>query len=202
MLRDEQFEFPREHSTSLQLARLVQRTRNFGEKVVTGAMFLEVDKAFRTVWINCLLYTMPVLNLPSYLVHALSYLRGRTFEASWLTATSFRLVMVVLVAHFLSPFSSSVYVNDMPTTSYHVKLAVYADDMVIIGTSGKPTLLFSYLGLYLIELQRWLSEWRIAMNFSKSSAMTFTRACRRFIQLLSVILREANRMGRQLVIGG
>ena len=51
LLRDEQFGFRPGHSTSLQLARLVERiTRNFGEKRLTSAVFLDVAKAFDTVW--------------------------------------------------------------------------------------------------------------------------------------------------------
>jgi hypothetical protein len=46
----------------------------------------------------------------------------------------------------------------MPTPSHHVELALYADDMAIIATSRKPTLLASYLVAYLKDLQRWLSE--------------------------------------------
>jgi hypothetical protein len=39
----------------------------------------------------------------------------------------------------------SPYVNDMPSPSYHVELALYADATTIIATSRKPTLLVSYL---------------------------------------------------------
>jgi hypothetical protein len=50
LLRDEQLEFRPRHSTSLQLARLVERiTRNFGERRLTGAVFLDVAKAFDTL---------------------------------------------------------------------------------------------------------------------------------------------------------
>jgi hypothetical protein len=50
LIRDEQFGFRPRHSTSLQLARLVERiTRNFGGKRLTGALFLDVAKAFDTV---------------------------------------------------------------------------------------------------------------------------------------------------------
>ena len=50
LLRNEEFGFRPKHSTSLQLARLVQRiTRNFGERRLTGAVFLDVAKAFDTV---------------------------------------------------------------------------------------------------------------------------------------------------------
>jgi hypothetical protein len=52
----------------------------------------------------------------------------------------------------------------MPTPSHHVELALYEDDTAIITTSHKPTLLVSYLESYLSDLQRWLSECRIAIN--------------------------------------
>jgi len=91
-MRDEQFGFRPRHSTSLQLARLVERIiRNFGEKMLKGAVFLDVAKAFDTVWIDGLLYKLTLLNFPSYIVHSISsYLQGRTFEASFPTATSSR----------------------------------------------------------------------------------------------------------------
>ena len=54
--------------------------------------------------------------------------------------------------------------------------------------SHKPTLLFSSLESYLNDLQRWLSEWRIAINVYKSSAIIFARAGWRFIQHRSVTL--------------
>jgi hypothetical protein len=88
----------------------------------------------------------------------------------------------------ISPVLFSLYVNDMPSSQYHVQLALYADDTAIIATSRKPTLLFSYLESYLNDVQRWLSEWRITINVSKSSAMIFARVGRRFIQPRPVTL--------------
>jgi hypothetical protein len=86
-MRDEQFGFRSRHSTSFQLARLVERiTRNFGRKRPTGAVFLDVAKAFDNVWIDDPLYRLPLLNFPSFIVHTISsHLRGRTFEASFQT---------------------------------------------------------------------------------------------------------------------
>jgi hypothetical protein len=85
LMQDEQFGFQPRHSTFLQLARLIERiTRNFGEKRLTGAVFLNVAEVFDTVWINGLLYKLTILNFPSYLVHTISsYIRGRTFEVSF-----------------------------------------------------------------------------------------------------------------------
>ena len=81
----------------------------------------------------------------------------------------------------ISPVLFSLYV-DLPLPSHHVKLALYADDMAIIATSRKPMLLVSYLESYLNDLQWWLSEWRIAINVSKSTAIIFMRAGQGFIQ--------------------
>ena len=71
LMRDEQFVFRPRQSTSQQMARLVERiTRNFGEKVLTGAVFLDVANAFDTVWIDDLLYKLTVINFPSYIVQS------------------------------------------------------------------------------------------------------------------------------------
>ena len=65
-MRDEQFGFRPRHSTSLQLARIVERiTRNFGEKRLTDAVFLDVAKTFDTVLIDGLLYKLTLLIFPS-----------------------------------------------------------------------------------------------------------------------------------------
>ena len=72
LMRDEQFGFRPRHSTSLQLTRLVERiTRNFGEKRLTGAVFLDVAKTFDIGWIDGLLYKSTLLNFPSYIVHTI-----------------------------------------------------------------------------------------------------------------------------------
>jgi len=55
----------------LQLARLVERiTRNFGEKRHAGVLFLDLDKAFDSFWIDGLLYKLTLRNFPSYIVDA------------------------------------------------------------------------------------------------------------------------------------
>ena len=89
LLRDEQFGFTPKHSTSLQLARFVERvTRNFGEKRLTGAVSLDVAKAFDTVCIDGVLFKGTANIFTSYLVKTISsYLHNKTFEASFQTTT-------------------------------------------------------------------------------------------------------------------
>jgi hypothetical protein len=128
LMRDEQFGFRPKHSSSPQLAGLVERiTSNIGEKKLKGAVFLDVAKASCTVCINGLLYKLTLLHFPSYIVHTItSYLRGRTFEESFQTATSSRRGMQAGVAQggLISPVLFSLYVNEMPSPSQHVELAL------------------------------------------------------------------------------
>jgi len=142
VLRDEHFGFRPRHSTSLQLAHLVERiTRNF------GAVFLDLAKVFDTVWVDGLVYKLASVIFPSYIVHTiLSYLRDRTFEASFETITSSRRGMRAGVAlgGLISPVLLNLYVNDMPSPSHHVDLALYANK-ASLATSRKSTLLVSYL---------------------------------------------------------
>ena len=199
LMPDERFGFRPRHRTSLNLARLIEIiARNFGEKRLTGAVYLDVAKAFDNVWIYGFLYKLTFLNFPSYVVNKISsYLRGWTFEASIQTATSYQGIRAGLVQGGLtSPVLFSLYVNGRPSPSHHVEIAPYANDTAVIDTSRKPTLLVSYLESYLNDLQRWLSEWRITINVSKSSAMIIARAGRRFIQPRQVTLRGTNPMCR------
>ena len=122
LMRYEQFGFRPRHSTSLQLACLVERiTRNFGEKTLTVAVFLDAAKAFDTVWIDGLLYKLTVLNFPSYIVHKnASYIRGRTFEMYFQTATTSRRGMLAGVAQGeLIRLSSSVCISKTCATWRH-----------------------------------------------------------------------------------
>jgi hypothetical protein len=64
----------------------------------------------------------------------------------------------------------------MPSSSCHVKLALYLDDMVVIAMSPQPALLVKYLETYLSDLEWWLREWRITINVLKSYAILLTNA--------------------------
>jgi hypothetical protein len=73
----------------------------------------------------------------------------------------------------------SLYVNDILTPFRHVELAQYADDTAPVATSRRPSLLIGYMETYLSRLERWLRDWRIAINVSKSTAVLFVKAARR-----------------------
>jgi hypothetical protein len=149
---------------------------------LTGAVFLDVAKAFDTVWVKGLLYTLTVLNFPSFLVKTISsYLDCRIFQTSFHSATSTCRGMRAGVVQgvLVSPVLFNLYVNDILTPSRHVELAQYADVTDLVATSRNPSLLVGYLDAYLGRLERWLRDWKIAINVSRSIAVLFVKTARR-----------------------
>jgi hypothetical protein len=181
LLRDEQFGFRPRYSTALHLARLVERVnRDFDERRLTGAVFLDVAKAFDTIWAKGLFYMLTVLNFRTYLVKTVSsYLDFRTFQTSFQSATSTRRVVRAgaVQGGLVSAVLFSLYINDIPFR--HVELAQYADDMALIATSRSPSLLVGHLEACLGRLELWLCDWKIVVSVSQSTAMLFVKAARR-----------------------
>jgi hypothetical protein len=155
-LCDKQFGFRPRHSTTLQLARLFETVNiNIDQSRLIGAVFLDVATAFDTLWVKRLLNKLSILNSPSYLVKTTSsYLRCRTFQASFQSATPSRRSMRSGVAQGgrISPVVFRLYVNEMPAPSHHAELAFYVDDKVLVSASRKPPLLVTYLETYSTDL--------------------------------------------------
>jgi hypothetical protein len=61
-----------------------------------------------------------------------------------------------------------------------------ADDVVLLATSRRQSLLISYLEAYLSRLEHWLREWRIGICVSKSTAVLFANIARRIQKLQPV----------------
>jgi hypothetical protein len=179
LLGDEQFGFRPKHSTTLQLAHLVERVnRNFDERRLTSAVFLDVAKAFDTVWVKGLLSKITLYNFPPDLVKPVSsYLACRKLQTSFQSATT-TCVMRARVAQgrLLSPVLFSLYVKEISTRSRHIELAQYAEYTALVVTSSDPSVIVGYLEAYLGRLELCFRNWRIGTNVSKSTAVFFAKA--------------------------
>jgi hypothetical protein len=56
---------------------------NLDERRVTGVVFLDVAKAFATVWVENLQYKLTIFNFSLYLVETISYLKGWEIEENF-----------------------------------------------------------------------------------------------------------------------
>lgn len=179
ILIPEQFGFRKSHSTTHQLLRVTEYISNgLGNKRHTGAVFLDIAKAFDTVWHPGLIFKLIRIGMPTAFIRLIqSYLRDRSFSVKYATSISsiHPIHAGVPQGSKISPILFELYVNDIPRHP-STALALYADDTAILASSKKIALMNSHLQQHLYLLEDWFTKWRIKVNASKSQAVFFSRS--------------------------
>jgi len=123
LLPHTQFGFRKKHSTVSQLARITDYiSRGYNLHKHSGMVFLDLDKAYDTVWIHGLLYKLIVFQLPTYLLFIFKeYLEGRSFTVHLNEATSSPKTTPSGLPQgaVLSTTLFAIYISDMPHTPQH-----------------------------------------------------------------------------------
>lgn len=172
--RVEQFGFRAEHSTTLQVARVLHdlaAARNKRERA--AAVFLDMERAFDRVWHAGLLSKLATSTTPRRLVKIVAtFLHGRTFQVAVEGALSTERTIRAGVPQgsCISPVCYCVYTDDIPVVD-GVKLALYADDAAYYTTSLNPRHAVVKLQRALDALPEWLEKWRLAVNVAKTQAL-------------------------------
>jgi hypothetical protein len=147
-IRDEQFAFRQNHSTVLQLTKLMnQISANLNQGIQTAAIFLDVEKAFDTVWHDGLLHKMLSMNIPLQLLKIIeSFLSERTFFAKIENQnSSIRMVNAsVPQGSCLSPTLFNIYTNDLPTNTKS-RVCLFADDRMFYSSNHNARFAISQL---------------------------------------------------------
>lgn len=176
----EQFGFRDGHSTTDQVLRVVEHvTDSFNRKRHTGAVFLDVAKAFDKVWHEGLLHKLLDAGFPIGLVQIIrSYLENRKFRAKIGTTRSTMkdITSGVPQGSILSPFLFAIFMSDVPKpVDADSTTALYADDTAVLVRSGSAETVTRKLQENLDRLEEWFTRWRIEVNAAKSSAVLFTK---------------------------
>ncbi|KAL1137830.1 hypothetical protein AAG570_009526 [Ranatra chinensis] len=178
LLRPEQCGFRNQHSTSHQLLRVVESiTRGFNEHRSTGALFIDIEKAFDRVWHEGLLYKLIKLGIPDGLTNILgSYLTNRHFRVQIDSHKSQwkQIRAGVPQGSLLGPVLFNLYINDIPQTD-GTEIAMYADDTTFLTQSWHPKLVHHKLQNAVSKAEEWFKKWRMNVNASKCVALFFTK---------------------------
>ncbi|GBO20276.1 RNA-directed DNA polymerase from mobile element jockey [Araneus ventricosus] len=145
----EQFGFRKNLSTSHQLLRVTELIFDgFAKSETTGALFLDVAKAFDKIWHDGLLATLMRLSCS---------------------------VQFIKMTHsFLTSPVFNIYVNDIPNLP-RSHLPFFADDTAILTKHKHPDIAVQALQTYVSQLQIWLTNWKIKVNPSKCACLLFTK---------------------------
>jgi retron-type reverse transcriptase len=177
ILPDEQFGFRPQHSTSDQILHVTEFiAKSNGQRHSTGAIFLDVAKAFDTVWHGGLVYKLHVAGVPLAMVKLInSFLQNRNFHAKIgnVFSTERDIEAGVPQGSVLSPTLYAIFTADIPKPD-QTKIALYADDTAILTRSWSPVKITERLQRAVVSLETWFRLWRIDVNPDKSSAILFT----------------------------
>lgn len=145
-----------------------------------AAIFLDVEKAFDSVWHNGLKYKLLSYDLPDKIIRILSsFLHDRTIKVRVKDTISHEVHLAAGTPQgsVLSPILFNMYVNDIPfPNTGPVHISQYADDLALwtVNRGKRPyTKIQSHLRKSLYQLEQWCSKWRIKINASKSQLVLF-----------------------------
>lgn len=176
VIPDHQFGFRRNHSTIEQVHRIVTYIREaFENKDYCSALFIDISQAFDKVWHEGLLYKICEL-LPTN-THKLfrSYLSDRSFQvkSKGIFSCSKKILAGVPQGSIMGPILYVIYTSDMPVTSL-THTSTFADDTAFVSIHKCPRVASNQLQIHIRELETWLNKWRISVNASKCTHVTFT----------------------------
>jgi len=171
-----QFGFRAKHATFHQLHRVVDHIATSLEtKKYCSGLFLDVAQAFDTVWHDGLLYKLKKIFPAPYYLLLKSYLNNRTFRVKLKTTLSStqNILAGVPQGSDIAPFLYTLFTADIPSTD-NTLIGTYADDTAILSSSQDPQEASSLLQNHLNSLAHWFKSWKIKINDSKSSHVTFS----------------------------
>ncbi|GFX60330.1 probable RNA-directed DNA polymerase from transposon X-element [Trichonephila clavipes] len=142
IINPNQYGFTNKLSTLHPLLNLTEAiSEGFQSKKSTGAVFLDIQKAFDRVWLTGLSYKLINYNIPPPLVFLLhSYNSNRSYQVRVKNTLSTNKFINCGVAQgsLLGPLLFNLYINDIPEYSL-TKLNMYADDTAVHTTFKRIT---------------------------------------------------------------
>lgn len=178
LLINEQYGFRKGHSTAHQLLRLKnQISQGFKNKLATGLVLLDVEKAFDAVWHEGLIYKLHTLGIPLSLLKILfSFLNERSSNVCIGAdfSKAYDNYAGVPQGAVLSPTLFNLFVCDLPK-SPNCELSIFADDTALMSSARRPKTIIKNLQLGLRRIAAFFESWKIRINPSKSQCIFFTR---------------------------
>lgn len=176
LLPDFQFGFRKGHSTIHQAMRIKQFiASNKRRKWSTGMVFLDVEKAFDSIWHDGLIYKLIKLKLPTFLIRMINaFIRNRKFAVQVNNTISDKVDIPAGLAQgtCISPILYSLFIADMPNFN-KTELALYADDTAIFTSSKQSNTIIKRLSHALQTLELYFRQWKIKINADKTQATFF-----------------------------
>jgi len=176
IIPDFRFGFKSKHSTIHQLHRAVDQILiAFESKKVCIGIFLDIAQFFDRVWHPGLLFKLKSFLPSPYYLLIKSYLNQRTFvtKINGNFSNSQIATAGVLQGSDIAPFLFNIFTSDLPLNE-NILLGTFADDTAILAIDKDPIQAAQKIQNHLTVLNTGFHDWKIQVNPSKFSQITFT----------------------------
>ena len=149
--------------------------KNMDEGKVTGAIFLDLKKAFDTVNHSLLLNKLKKFGIRDIELNWFkSYLNNRMQSVKvGSTLSDLEPINIgIPQGSILGPLLFIIFVNDLPD-SVICKTVMYADDTSLLISSSDPLCLQNSLNLNMCRIASWFQKNHLTLNISKTKLMLF-----------------------------
>lgn len=181
VIKNHQFGFRESHSTTHQLIRLSKFVSlGFNQNQSTGAVSLDIEKAFDTTWHDGLIHKLMLIGFPVFLIKIVfSYLRDRRafVKLSGKKSFIFNILAGVPQGSLLAPLLFICFINDLPTPK-DCEVGTYADDTVFFTKTSwkRAKTLKKRLEEGFSKIEKFYKSWKIKINKEKTDAIIFTQS--------------------------
>jgi len=152
---------------------------------ICTAAFLDISQAFDKVWHPGLVHKIKTKILPTKYFNLLkSYVQERHFVAKYNNeiSSSFQIHSGVPKGSILGPLLYVLYRSELPTST-DTTMGTFADDTDIFATHADPTTASRNFQEQLNTVENWLKNWKIKVNETKSSHITFNLRKENFLPI-------------------
>lgn len=171
-----QFGFKYGHSTLHAINLLVSEINwNWNKKFVTGACFIDFEKAFDTIWLQGLIAKLMSYGFPLYLLVLIyNMIFDRKFIVhvnNSLTSQPFDVVNGLQQGTVNAPILFSLFINDLLEKIDNI--IAFADDIVIYHSSDKINDLNVHLQKKFDIIEEYSANWHLRINVNKCETILF-----------------------------
>ncbi|CAK9832686.1 Probable RNA-directed DNA polymerase from transposon X-element [Anthophora retusa] len=183
IIPETQFGFRHKHSTVHAITKFTSDicwARNAGDCV--GAVLIDLEKAFDTVWLDGLFFKLLKKQFPMHLIKIIwNMLHGKNFyvvNGQYSSSKAFKIANGLQQGTVNSPILFNIFMSDLlqlyDLNTDNVKKAVaFADDLLIYIRHNKPSKLQSLLQETFNKIQDYFNTWKLKININKCETILF-----------------------------
>ncbi|CAF1329588.1 unnamed protein product, partial [Didymodactylos carnosus] len=170
--------FKKQDETITQLHEIIHYiNKGMDENVFVQGVFLDISKAFDTVWHRGLLHKLESYGIKGSLLQWFkSYLSDRRIVTvvSGTTSTERKINSGMLQGSVLGPLLFLLYINDIDDNLENL-CKLFADDTCIFGSGRDLKLSVDALNRDLQRLSEWSDTWSLSFNVKKCKSILFMK---------------------------